>query len=213
MRPSLTYFAVRGRAEPIRLLLTDLAIDHDDVRLTPREFQAMRSRTPFGQLPIWEEPGRMVAQTRVILHHIADGRLRGAADVDSRLHQGEAEAAIHELFERLVRVCWSRSFAEDRPMFVAHSLGRLLPALDRHLGAAPGTYWGGDEPAVADYRAWNLFDDLRPLAPEAVPAHPNLQRLYAAFAARPRIDDYVQNRRPATISLPHAAFGGSPDES
>jgi glutathione S-transferase len=213
MRPRLTYFDIRGRAEPIRLLLADHGVDYDDIRVTPREFQAIKHRTPFGQLPIWEESGHLIAQSRVILWHLAEAHLEPARDAQDRIRRGEAEAAVHELFERVVRLCWSRSFAEDQPIFAAQVLGRFLPALDAHLGRGGAIYWGGDEPAVADYMAWNLLDDLRRLAPDAVPANRRLQRLWETFGERPQIAAYVAQQRPATIALPHASFGGRPEES
>merc|ERR1711971_359648 len=51
----LTYFNLRGRAEPSRLLLAYGGIKYEDCRLTPafedpKEWSALKPKTPYGSL-------------------------------------------------------------------------------------------------------------------------------------------------------------------
>ena len=48
------YFAVRGRGEMIRLLLVDAGQDFINNRIEFADWPALKSQTPFGQLPVLE---------------------------------------------------------------------------------------------------------------------------------------------------------------
>jgi glutathione S-transferase len=128
-KPTLTYFNSAGRAEVPRILLEDAGVDYDFVAITnwaevKPEYQAAGSfpssllmahqswvltlgicagKAPFGQLPIYEEPGLVLAQSSAIARHLArehgyygetahdaaliDQALEGVADIVTRLVQ------------------------------------------------------------------------------------------------------------------------------
>ena len=60
--PTLYYFDLHGRAEPIRMLLNHAKVEFDDRRLSHEEFAQMRENgaLPSGQVPLWEDEGRQV---------------------------------------------------------------------------------------------------------------------------------------------------------
>merc|ERR1711982_261013 len=54
----LTYFNLRGRAEPTRMLLAYGGIEYEDCRVTPgfvdpTEWMALKPKTPYGSLHFW----------------------------------------------------------------------------------------------------------------------------------------------------------------
>ena len=57
----LYYFDIYGRAEAIRLLLHYAKVDYVDERLKGHEFQEMKSKFEFGQVPVLERDGKMYA--------------------------------------------------------------------------------------------------------------------------------------------------------
>merc|ERR1711936_1391862 len=72
----LTYFNLRGRAEPSRLLLAYGGIKFEDCRITPgfedpKEWMALKPKTPYGSLPLLEWNGTNVAQSMAIARFIA----------------------------------------------------------------------------------------------------------------------------------------------
>eukprot|EP00057_Strongylocentrotus_purpuratus_P025035 XP_011679509.1 PREDICTED: glutathione S-transferase 2 [Strongylocentrotus purpuratus] len=69
----LTYFTTRGRAEPIRLLLTDAGIEFEDRRFSEEEwFERKESgEFPLNQIPILEADGKTMVQSRAIMRHLA----------------------------------------------------------------------------------------------------------------------------------------------
>merc|ERR1711982_61281 len=63
----LTYFNLRGRAEPTRMLLAYGGIEYEDCRVTPgfvdpTEWMALKPKTPYGSLPLLEWNGECLAQ-------------------------------------------------------------------------------------------------------------------------------------------------------
>ncbi|KAJ8021971.1 Glutathione S-transferase 1 [Holothuria leucospilota] len=67
----LTYFDVRGRAEPIRYLFALAGVEYEDKRLTSEEWKKLKPNTPFGGLPILEVDGKVLGQTQAICRHVA----------------------------------------------------------------------------------------------------------------------------------------------
>ncbi|GJQ67272.1 hypothetical protein Trydic_g15972 [Trypoxylus dichotomus] len=66
-----TYFNVKGLGEPVRLLLKYGGIDFVDHRIEGSEWPELKSKTPFGQLPIYEENGNVMYQSVSIARYVA----------------------------------------------------------------------------------------------------------------------------------------------
>ena len=67
----LTYFNLRARAEPARLVLAYAGAKYDDVRLpapwdNPKPWAALKPTTPYGQCPLLEWDGEVIAQSMAI---------------------------------------------------------------------------------------------------------------------------------------------------
>jgi glutathione S-transferase len=70
--PVLTYFPIRGRAEPIRLLLEDAQIKYEDHRnFNWQQEKPNRDKYPFGQLPCMSFGSLHIVQQDAILRHLA----------------------------------------------------------------------------------------------------------------------------------------------
>jgi hypothetical protein len=70
--PVLTYFPIRGRAEPIRLLLEDAQIKYEDNRnFNWQQEKPNRDKYPFGQLPAISFGSLHIVQQDAILRHLA----------------------------------------------------------------------------------------------------------------------------------------------
>merc|ERR1712212_1297066 len=72
----LTYFNLRARAEPARLVLAYAGAKYDDVRLpapwdNPKPWAALKPTTPYGQCPLLEWDGEEIAQSMAITRFLA----------------------------------------------------------------------------------------------------------------------------------------------
>eukprot|EP00026_Physarum_polycephalum_P016068 Phypoly_transcript_16901.p1 GENE.Phypoly_transcript_16901~~Phypoly_transcript_16901.p1 ORF type:complete len:241 (+),score=48.53 Phypoly_transcript_16901:67-723(+) len=79
-KPKLTYFAVRGLAEPIRVLLKDANVDYTAVDYNlpvdgkpDPNFLTLKSSgvLDYGSIPLWEEDGLHLVQSFAIARHLA----------------------------------------------------------------------------------------------------------------------------------------------
>ena len=69
--PTVTYFDVRARAEPIRLILEELGVQYEDRQITDQEWSRLRSSTPFGWLPVYRDGDLEIWQSNAIYRHLA----------------------------------------------------------------------------------------------------------------------------------------------
>jgi glutathione S-transferase len=57
-KPKLTYFdAPVSRGEECRLALSIGGVDFEDIRIKSADWPALKPKTPFGSLPVFEVPG------------------------------------------------------------------------------------------------------------------------------------------------------------
>jgi glutathione S-transferase len=219
-KPTLIYFAGRGRAEVIRLVLAEAGVDYQEhvvgkdtppVDGRPTDFAALKATgaLPFDALPVWEEPnGLRLAQSAAIANHIARLHgMRGKTPVEEA-RCDEVLGAVDDVrleLRKLVTVA-----AEQRPALRAElasaTLPRWLGYLDRVLknnGGGAG-YVVGTSLTVADLALWYLLELIRDngLA-SAVERYPALLAFAERIAKRPRIAAYIKSaRRPAFVPFP-----------
>lgn len=219
-KPTLIYFAARGRAELIRLVLAEAGVDYQEhpvgkgtppVDGRPTDLGALKATgaLPFDAVPVWEEPGGLrLAQSAAIANHIARAHgLRGRnaieeAQCDQLL--GAVDDVRLEL-RKLVTVA-----AEQRPALRAEltssTLPRWLGYLDRLLAKNGGGagYVVGDSVTVADLALWYLLEMIRDNGlGGGLERYPALAAFAERIGKRPRIAAYLKGaRRPPFVPLP-----------
>ena len=72
----LTYFNLRARGEPIRLLLAYGGIKYEDERIPPKwedptPWEALKPSTPYGQLPVLSWDGMVISQSMACARFVA----------------------------------------------------------------------------------------------------------------------------------------------
>ncbi|XP_076654961.1 glutathione S-transferase S4 [Halictus rubicundus] len=196
----LTYFNVMGLGEPIRFLLSYGGVDFEDVRLehSSAEWTAMKTTTPFGQLPTLEFDGKVYSQTLPICQYLAEQFcLRGATDLDDLEIDGIANA-LHD-FRRLVV---SNYYREADPVLKAKKktdvFSRVIPFYLNTLEALVqknGGYLYNGQLTYADLFFVAISDSLT-TAYEAdiTKDHPNLKALIDKILSIPRIKAWVEKR-------------------
>jgi len=66
----LTYFGGRGRAEAARLILKHKGIKFEDIRVD--DITSLKDKLPFGQVPLLEDNGVVIAQSLTICRYLAN---------------------------------------------------------------------------------------------------------------------------------------------
>jgi len=80
----LTYFNVRGRGEPIRILFAYLAVPYEDHRIERKDWAEWKSKFQWGQIPVLQVDDVILCQSTAIARFL--GRkfgLTGANDFEA----------------------------------------------------------------------------------------------------------------------------------
>ena len=83
--PTVIYFDIRARAEPIRLILEEMEIEYVDEQITDAQWSKLRAKTPFDQLPAYRDGELEIWQSHAIYRHLAQ------CNPDTRGEQAAAE--------------------------------------------------------------------------------------------------------------------------
>jgi len=79
-KPKLIYFSSRGRAELIRILLAEVGVDYEDIKVggynpssQPEGFIKIKEQglLDFGALPLWQEENLNLVQSQTILRYLS----------------------------------------------------------------------------------------------------------------------------------------------
>jgi glutathione S-transferase len=80
----LTYFNVRALAEPIRLMFAAAGVEYTDERVDSKAWEGLKASTPFGQLPVLEVNGKVLAQSAAIARFVArEHGFNGASELEA----------------------------------------------------------------------------------------------------------------------------------
>ena len=219
-KPTLIYFASRGRAELIRLVLAEAGVDYQEhpvgkgtppVDGRPTDFAALKATgtLPFDAVPVWEEPsGLRLAQSGAIANHIARAHgLRGKSAVEEA-RCDELLGAVDDVRLELRKL--ATIAAGERPALRAElasaTLPRWLGYLDRLLAKNGGGagHAVGASITVADLALWYLFELIRDNGfGGALERYPALVAFGERIGSRPRLATYLKGgRRPPVVPLP-----------
>lgn len=210
---TITYFPqARGRAEPIRLILAANLMAWTESHELDKDL-AGSAALPFGQWPLWTQPGwnRSLAQTDAITRHL--GRLVGwyglDDGVDSRIDEllggveglrakhtqymyGGSEATLEQYQQLHV----SRAGVNQR------NGGAHLQYLENLVGSEWST---GLQVTIADAQLFDIVDvHVALLGGEAIAASfPKLANLHHKFAALPGVAAYLKSsmRNPIKVKV------------
>ena len=201
-KPTITYFDIRARAEPIRLILEELGIEYDDQQVSADDWAELKSKTPFGWLPAYREGDLEIWQSHAIYRHLARVHDLYGSGEEERVRCDVVEEALADLNSLIGRAPWRPGFDKTRADFIRSELSPVLERLERFLRTnETGTsFWVGSSLTFVDLIAFAVLDCTGAMFPEALAQHPVLQRFCDEFARRPRIAAYLRSsRRPPAI--------------
>ncbi|KAJ8021972.1 Glutathione S-transferase 1 [Holothuria leucospilota] len=206
----LTYFGVRGRAEPIRYMLHMEGLEFEDKRISSEEWKELKPTTKFGGLPLLEVNGKVLAQSQAIYRHVAN--MHGffpenpwdKATVDSICEKQaefllEVQKAAFEKDEKKKEELKQKLINESSKTHLAH----LEKCLEENNG---GKGWFvGDKISLADVQVFFLLHDQYPalaLGEEVgtktfLEGFDLLKDFVDRFKAEPKVADWL-NKRPVS---------------
>ncbi|XP_067942554.1 uncharacterized protein [Watersipora subatra] len=194
----LTYFDVRGRVEPYRMIFAHTGVPHEEERVKFDDWPAMKPTTPMGYLPVLRVGGSEITTSLAILKYIAK-----ECGLDGRDEEATCDTIVYTIEDCRSAVfptrfkIRSKTEDEETPSkvteFVEKTLPPFLDYLERHM---TGTKWLLKELSVADF--W-LYGTMEVIEDSAVPdiwsrVSPRLQAWKKDFEALPKVKDYCDSR-------------------
>jgi glutathione S-transferase len=200
----LTYFNTMGRAEAIRLLFAQAEIPYDDVRIEKEQWPDLKPKTPFGQLPILEEDGKILSQSQAIATYLAKKfGLNGADDWEA--------AKIQELyglfndFEIHLNPWFAETDTDKKKAIldklVTEKIPPLLDLYQKFLEQNGGEFYVGKKLTQIDIFNMCVFGFIKHVLtpPETFSKYPQLDQFYERIANLPNIKKWIETRPKTAI--------------
>ena len=214
--PLLTYFDIRGRAEVIRLILEEVGAPYRERRVQEQEWPAVKPTLPFGQMPLYREGELLIPQSHAIYRYLARKYGLCGQDELERVRCDIVEEVFVDAQNALGGFFWSPMFGEQRAEFERTRLPALLAPLERLLAQNEEGrgFWVGRGLTYVDFCAWHFLDYVRAFSQATLEKFELLHAFKKRIEARPRIAAYLASeRRPRTLTVSMAPFGGTPETS
>merc|ERR1712121_573910 len=159
----LTYFDLRARGGPVRLLLAFGGIKNEDERIPPpwdpkSTWGSVKPTTPFGQLPVLEWDGEVLCQSMACARFARQVGLAGKTNMEMA-QVDEVVDVIQDLINAGVKLF----FAKDEAGMKKHSevtVPTALGQLEKKLESRGGQFFVGNNLTWADIHTFMYVSDL-----------------------------------------------------
>ena len=196
--PTLTYFGLHAKAEPIRMLLAHKGVAFTNRVITFEEWPQIKPTLPAGQMPIWQEaaPGsKMLNQATAILRML--GRKHGYYFSDSEEEAFNVDWVLeaHADFwnTKTYRMWFSGESDQEKVAQGVACFEALNKQLETLLASTNSRFIASDRLTIADFVVFSLYMSL--VQNEATQA-PELQAALAAkLADTPKVSAYLETMK------------------
>ncbi|MFH4977123.1 hypothetical protein AB6A40_003832 [Gnathostoma spinigerum] len=198
----VTYFNIRGLAEPIRMLLVDQGISFEDNRLSYDEWPKVKPTMQFGQVPCLHEDGTQIVQSGAILRHLArKHNLNGSNEAETTYADMFYEG-IRDLHTKYAKMIY-QAYETEKDKFIKETLPVELEKFEKLIKTHDSGkhYILGDKICFADYVLFEELDIMIILVSTALDHFPTLKAYHQRFMERPNIKAYYKKRLEAKVNV------------
>ena len=199
----LTYFDLRARAEPSRLLLAYAGAKYEDERLPApwdnmAPWTALKPQTPWGQVPLLSWDGEVIAQSMSCARFLArEFNLAGRTSME----MAQVDEII-DVIQDLLNAWYSLYHAKDtagQKKFLETNIPTGMGQLEKKLESRGGQFMVGNAFSWADLHLFFYVTDMKLMAAKAVDANfPKIQNLVDRAGSIPNVKAWVDSR-PASV--------------
>nr|P46426.1 RecName: Full=Glutathione S-transferase; AltName: Full=GST class-pi [Dirofilaria immitis]AAA21585.1 glutathione S-transferase [Dirofilaria immitis] len=202
MSYKLTYFPIRGLAEPIRLLLVDQGIKFTDEHIPKDDFVSIKSQFQFGQLPCFYDGDQQIVQSGAILRHLArkfnlNGENNAETSYVDMFYEG-----IRDLHSKYTRMIYE-AYETQKDPFIKNILPQELAKLEKLLATRDNgkNFILGDKISFADYVLFEELDVQQILDPHCLEKFPLLKAFHQRLGDKPKIKEYCAKRNASKMPV------------
>jgi len=195
----LTYFNLKARAEPARLILAQAGKDYEDNRIPApwddiAPWNAMKPNTPFGQLPVLCYDGSEIGQSMTIARFLAkEFGLAGANNVESARMDAVVDAVSEATEKQYIAFLFEKS-EEKQKKFSDEALPALFKSLEKQVS---GDFMFGSSVSWADIILFHFVDSLP--SKDALKDYPKVAAVSKRVGELPNIKKWVETRPETTV--------------
>ncbi|KAL7057353.1 hypothetical protein AAHC03_019097 [Spirometra sp. Aus1] len=182
----LGYWAIRGLAQPIRLLLEYVGADYEEKRFGKTGLEEWK-QTKYNL-----DGDLRISQSSVILRYLGEKYGLGGKNANELAEIAMAEATIKDLLIDFGRVCYSQHYDEERAGYMP-KFKKVVEDISTFLGSK--TWIMGDNITYADFILYEGLCVARFFEPSCFNRHANLKQYVERFEALPRIKEYMASDR------------------
>nr|XP_022903522.1 glutathione S-transferase-like [Onthophagus taurus] len=183
----VTYFDLPALGEPIRLLLVYGGVEFEDIRIEGDKWLDIKPKTPFGQVPLYEEDGKIMNQSIAIMRYLGKKyKLIGANDWEDL----EIDAMAETFRDFIITKLKDPLYKETIPFYLER-FEKIAKENGGHLAVKKLTWVDFFFAAMADYMSLmgkiNLMEN-----------NPNLKAVYDNVMKLPAIKKWHE-KYPLTL--------------
>ncbi|KAL3990540.1 Glutathione S-transferase P [Acanthocheilonema viteae] len=202
MNYKLTYFPIRGLAEPIRLLLVDQNIKFTDDRVNKSDWPAIKSQFQFEQLPCLYEDEQQIVQSGAILRHLArKHNLNGGNELETTYIDMFYEG-IRDLHTKYTKMIYL-AYETEKDSYIKDILPVELAKLEKLLATRDNgkNFILGNKISFADFALFEELDIHQILDPHCLNKFPLLKAFHQRMQERPKLKEYYEQRNTAKVPV------------
>lgn len=197
----ITYFAMPGLGEPIRLMMAATKIEFEDVRIASKEeWHKLKPTLKLPYLPMVEMDGKTLFQSMAVCRHLArKGGLDGTSE-DEALDIDVAVETLEDMRKKTV-VHYYQPDSDERTKGMKDSIENTIPfylkLFEKQLSENKG-YLVAGKLSFADILFLSHIDYLSDLFHQDIVANfPKLKEHVQKISELPGIKEYLASRPPS----------------
>lgn len=193
----LTYFDIKGRAEPIRLAFAIGGVEFEDERIGSPEFKELKTsgKLTFGSLPVMEIDGEMFGESGAMLRYAGNvGGLTPKCPVKNCLVDMVIDAG-ESFFHEVVK----DSSPEGRAKCADTVFPRYFGPVDSIIAKSDGPFLLGNDISVADIKIAVIVQLLKDgffdhIPTDCIDKYTNFIGIHKAVMEHERVKKYYASK-------------------
>nr|ABF67506.1 glutathione-S-transferase isoform 1 [Haliotis discus discus]ABO26599.1 mu class glutathione-s-transferase [Haliotis discus discus] len=200
--PTLGYWAIRGLAQPIRLLLKYAGEDFDDVMYEQGDAPEYSRESwtkvkftlglPIPNLPYYVDGNIKITQSNAILRYIARKHQLLGEKEEERVKVDVMLDTAMDFRNGIVGLCYNPEFEKKKAAYF-EALPAKLEMFKSFLGDQQ--FFAGSKVTVCDFPIYELLDQTRIMQPGSLDAFPTLLAFMGRIEALPAIKTFMSSAK------------------
>jgi len=197
----VTYFAIRGLAEEIRLLLHDNNLQFNDCKVSADEWAKIKPTMQFGQVPCLQDGDFQLVQTGAIMRYLGRKHHLYATDPKDIAYLDMVYSGVKDMRMKYTRLIYE-DYDTKKDDFIANTIPPWLDSFEKLLkGHSSGNaFIAGDKITFADYALFEMLNCLVTLDPNCLNKFPALKGYHKRMTERPNLKKYLEERKNLPIN-------------